>query len=90
MAQIFHAKVTMKYAALGSIIIALAIVNPAQGEERSLELFKSETSQVIKGEEMVLPIKTAKANLNLKDQSKKIDFFIAWKNKIRKISESTK
>tara|TARA_Y100000310_G_C20373506_1_gene664650 strand:- start:467 stop:703 length:237 start_codon:yes stop_codon:yes gene_type:complete len=78
----------MKYAVLGSLVI-LSFVNPALGEEETLE-FKSETAQVIEGESMVFPFESAEVKKNLKDLSKKIDFFSAWKNKINKSAKTNK
>ena len=79
---------TMKYAILGSLMI-LNFVNPALGKETTLE-FKSETAQVIEGEEMVFPFDSAKIKKNLKDETKKIDFFSVWKDKIKKSASSPK
>tara|TARA_Y100000034_G_scaffold108786_1_gene139427 strand:- start:1460 stop:1702 length:243 start_codon:yes stop_codon:yes gene_type:complete len=80
----------MKYVILG-LLMMLNIVNPlpAMSEETPIE-FKNETAQIINGEAMVFPFENAKVKKNVKDRSKKIDFFASWKNKIRKSTKVLK
>ncbi len=78
----------MKYAVLSSIIV-LNVMSPALGEEETLE-FKSETAQVIEGDAMVFPFESTEIKKNLKNDSKKIDFFSVWKNKIHKTPKTSK